>query len=152
MESGIETIVQLVWSPHGTHVESGMKLKKHGATNEIAEQSSIYCRSENKNFTAQGFSTSASPRIQACDTRPLLLTRAGWGLGMRLLYTALTLHVEWLVDRDGDVLDMRVGLCTRHLLEGSKWTRLNQPSKEGHTSKSQYHKRIYQSPTQQNLY
>ena len=42
VESGIETTVQLVWSPHGTHMESGMKLKKHGATNEIAEQSGIY--------------------------------------------------------------------------------------------------------------
>ena len=62
-------------------------------------------------------------------------------------HTVLTLHVEWLVDWDGDVLDMRVWLCTRRLSEGSKWTRLNQPSKESHTSKSQYHKRIYQSPT-----
>ena len=59
MESGIETIVQLVWSPYGTHTESEMKLQKRGATNEIAEQSGVYWNnavlSENKyfNHTAQ---------------------------------------------------------------------------------------------------
>jgi len=40
----------------------------------------------------------------------------------------LTLHVEWLVDGGRDVPDVGIGLSARHLPEGSKWTRLNQPT------------------------
>ena len=40
------------------------------------------------------YASVAIPRIQACDTRPLLLVRAGWGLGMRSLVAQLEMRVD----------------------------------------------------------